>query len=265
MKRYGSVTRGSGGRKWREDERRWGYELAKQPHLGDAIGDRRPAQQPAAQRPDRAGEEQVEGKPGQQRLEQRPPRRHVLAEEEVKAEAGEGDRDRGDQRLPAAARGRGRVLWSRRSGPSSSRPGRRGVRRRPACPASSRRRAGHRRSRQPRRSPPRGGVRSRPARAAARRRTRRRCRSTRSASPGAARRRRRTRRPRRCRSNSRELRGRALGDEHEDRVEPREVDAGHDLHLLVEVGAEPADEGDFADLDSLGIEGRKLSRSASPP
>src|SRR5688500_13174542 len=88
VRRYGSVVRGSGGRKRRDGERRWGKELAKQPHLGDAVGDRRPAQDGPAQRPDRAAEEQVESQPRQERVEEGPPRRYVLAEQCVKPEPG---------------------------------------------------------------------------------------------------------------------------------------------------------------------------------
>jgi hypothetical protein len=75
VNRYGSATRGSGGRKRRE------------------------------------GEDQVQRQPGHERLQERPARRHVVAEQEVQPEAGVGHQDRDDEhreqrRVGAVAAGR---------------------------------------------------------------------------------------------------------------------------------------------------------------
>ena len=92
VKRYGSVDARVGRQEAPRRRAALGNELAKEPHLG-ARGRRRrrAAARPRHKRVDRRGEEQVQGEAGQERLEERAPRRHVLAEQEVEAEAREGD------------------------------------------------------------------------------------------------------------------------------------------------------------------------------
>src|SRR4029079_1029255 len=83
VKRYGSDVRGSGGRNRPDGERRSGYELAKELHLGDPVGQRRAAERRAAEREDRTRDGEIEHERRQQRLEERPPRGELLAEQEV--------------------------------------------------------------------------------------------------------------------------------------------------------------------------------------
>src|SRR5215210_457113 len=96
VKRYGSATRGSGGRNRCEGERRSGNELAIEAHLRDAVGRRDAPEHGPAEREDRRRDEQVQRDAGQERLEERAPRRHLLAEQEVEPEPGIRDEDRDD-------------------------------------------------------------------------------------------------------------------------------------------------------------------------
>src|SRR5688500_8164833 len=97
VKRYGSAARGAGGRKRPEGERRSGYELAKQLHLGDTMGDGRAAERRATEGEDRHRDGEVEHECRQQRLEERAPRRELYAEQKVQPVADVGDRDRRDE------------------------------------------------------------------------------------------------------------------------------------------------------------------------
>src|SRR5918996_4775872 len=109
VRRYGSVTRGSGGRNRPDGERR-SPKLAKDAHLPGARNDVERRQHGAAQREDRRREDQVEAHAGDGGVEQRPPRRDLLADEEVEHEAEHEherrhDDDRDDGRVGAVAPG----------------------------------------------------------------------------------------------------------------------------------------------------------------
>src|SRR5215203_2825536 len=111
VNRYGSAVRGSGGRKRPDGERRSGYELAKELDLADAVAERRAVERAAAEGEHRPRDGEVEHEGREQRLEEGAPGRELLAEEEVEAVAGVGDRNRGDEhgqerRVRAVAAGR---------------------------------------------------------------------------------------------------------------------------------------------------------------
>ena len=80
VKRYGSDVLGSGGRNCRDGERRWGNELAKEPHLRHPVGGVG-ARSTADEREDGAAEDQVEGDARQQGLEERAPRGDFFTEQ----------------------------------------------------------------------------------------------------------------------------------------------------------------------------------------
>src|SRR4051794_24772638 len=109
VSRYGSVTRGSGGRKRREPSR-WAL-LAKEPHLADAVGQLGRREEPAAERVDRHRQEEVERQLGRERVDEHRAGWRRLAEEEVQRQASERVQDRHDpdgqeRRVRAVARGR---------------------------------------------------------------------------------------------------------------------------------------------------------------
>ena len=118
-------TRGSGGRKRRDEERRWAYGLAKEPHLRDALGDRRRAQQdPASSAQTGAAEEQVAARaPGRARRRARAAPRRLAEQRSAGRGPPKAIEDRDDDHRDERRVRRGRARSSRRSGRSSSRQG----------------------------------------------------------------------------------------------------------------------------------------------
>src|SRR5579862_63534 len=89
VRRYGSSTRGSGGRNRR------GGELAKQPYLVDAVGQLVRWEEPAHERVDRQREDQVQQQVRRQGREEHA-RRGRVAEHEAQRERAERIQDRDD-------------------------------------------------------------------------------------------------------------------------------------------------------------------------
>src|SRR6478752_30685 len=112
VKRYGLSTRGSGGRKRSEPERRPRVPvLAKEAHLRRCLDRARHRQQPPRERVHRERQEQVQAHLRRQRLEQHGLRRDGVAEQVVQDQRAELDEDRRDgdrdiRRVPAVAAGR---------------------------------------------------------------------------------------------------------------------------------------------------------------
>src|SRR5438445_399779 len=107
VSRYGSSTRGSGGRKRPPRA----PVLAKEAHLPDALRPGRGRKQAPDECVDRPGQDQVERDPLEQGVDQNRARRRRLAEDEVQGEGAErvkeGDQGyRDERRVRAVASGR---------------------------------------------------------------------------------------------------------------------------------------------------------------